>query len=184
MAGELMAATLAILALAAVGLVGWSYTTRVERRAGPAPGASWVLPEVATPYRLAIQSAEGRHAIPPGLLGRLLYQESRFRPEVINGAVKSSAGAVGIAQIVPKWHPNVDPTNPFQSIEYAANYLAALKSQFGSWELALAAYNWGPGNLRDALDESGGTWPTPDWPQETRSYVADITRDVPAARSV
>lgn len=137
---------------------------------------AWKPPAAATPYLLTIDAAEGRHALPRGLLARVLYQESRFRPEVISGAVTSSAGAVGIAQLIPRYFPGVDPTNPEQSIEAAANYLAALHAQFGSWPLALAAYNWGPGNVSNHPSSV-------DWPAETRLYVAQITADIPEARA-
>lgn len=123
-----------------------------------------------------IQAAAGMHGVPEKLLARLLYQESAFRDDIISGDVQSSAGAVGIAQIIPHWHPNVDPTDPHESIHYAANYLADLKARYGSWPLALAAYNYGPGNMNDLLDERGAQW----WmyaPAETREYVADITAD-------
>jgi soluble lytic murein transglycosylase-like protein len=169
-----------LLVLLGGGVFAIFRLTRPETRssAGPTPAAEipfWDLPPAAELYRSTIAAAEGRNGIPPGLLGRLLYQESRFRPDVINGATKSSAGAVGIAQIVPRWHPDVDPTNPFASIDYAASYLAGLKSQFGTWERALAAYNWGPGNLGQAL--AAGKYPATA-PTETKNYVAQITRDV------
>ena len=108
----------------------------------------WQYPPQAAPYVLSIDAAEGRNSIPPRLLGRLLYEESRYRADIIDGSTVSSAGAVGIAQIVPYYHPTVDPLDPYASIEYAARYLASLKRQFGSWDKALAAYNWGPGNSR------------------------------------
>jgi hypothetical protein len=127
-------------------------------------------PKSAAPYLEAITQAEQANNLPPTLLARVLYQESRFRPEIINGTVKSKAGAIGIAQIVPKWHPGVNPYNPTESIAYAAGYLRQLFNQFGSWDKALAAYNWGPGNLKAAgLDRA---------PAETRDYVAQIGADV------
>jgi soluble lytic murein transglycosylase-like protein len=45
-----------------------------------------------------------------------------------------------------------------------------LRDQFGTWTLALAAYNWGPGNLSKARDPA-------KWPSETRTYVDEITRN-------
>jgi soluble lytic murein transglycosylase-like protein len=135
----------------------------------------WDYPESAAPYRLTIDAAEGQHGIPHKLLGRLLYQESRFRPDIIDGRVISSAGAIGIAQIVPRWHPDVNPRDPIASIWYAAKYLTALKRQFGTWPLALAAYNWGPGNQQaDLADKIVGN----EWPLETQKYVREITSDV------
>ena len=79
----------------------------------------------------------------------------------------SPAGAVGIAQIVPADHPDVNPYNPFASLAYAAKWLRSLYVQFGaSFELMLAAYNAGPGNVR----KYDGIPPFP----ETEAYVKRI----------
>lgn len=127
-------------------------------------------PDSAAPYLATIREAEQKHGLPESLLARLLYQESRFRPDIIEGRTVSSAGAVGIAQIVPKWHPGIDPLDPFASIDYAAGYLRRLYDQFGEWSLALAAYNWGPGNLaRQGVENA---------PRETRDYMTQILSDV------
>ncbi|MET4701990.1 hypothetical protein ABIE65_005039 [Constrictibacter sp. MBR-5] len=133
--------------------------------------SGWNPPVAAAPYMAAITLAERVHGIPHMLLARLLYQESKFRPEVISGAKSSAAGAKGIAQIVPRWHPGVDPLDPAAAIDYAAQYLRALYDRFGTWSLALAAYNWGP----TALASNGFAAA----PKETRNYVAQITADVP-----
>lgn len=135
-----------------------------------AAGGAWTPPERAQPYLAAIYAAEERHGMPRNLLARLLYQESRYREDIITGATVSSAGAQGIAQIVPRWHPEARPLDPWHSIDYAAAYLAQLQRQFGSWPMALAAYNWGPGNLRAQGFNAA--------PAETRNYVAQITADV------
>lgn len=148
-------------------------------RVPPVDDDAWALPASAAPYADAIRSAERRNDIPNGILGRLLWQESRFRPDIIEGRTVSSAGAIGIAQIVPRWHPTARPLDPFASIDYAANYLRRLKEQFGSWEAALAAYNWGPGNLRTAQRRYGddlSAW-LPNAPRETRNYVTEIGQD-------
>lgn len=132
---------------------------------------TWVPPEKAAPYLYDIYQAEDENGLPRNLLARVLYQESRYRDDIISGETISSAGAVGIAQIVPKWHPDVDPLNPYASIHYAARYLASLHRQFGNWREALAAYNWGPGNVsRKGLERA---------PLETRNYYGQILADVP-----
>jgi soluble lytic murein transglycosylase-like protein len=128
------------------------------------------------PYREALAKAEIDNGIPANLLARLAYQESRFRADVISGAKVSSAGAVGIMQIVPRWHPNANPLDPFASIRYAANYLKTLYRQFGTWELALQAYNWGQGNLNKYLKGQINTMPT-----ETANYSSQILADVGVA---
>ena len=182
-------ATLALLAAAGVYLLSRRRTpgvTALPGDGGSSPGApggassaSWVLPPSGEPYRLTIEAAEGRYSIPRNLLARLLWQESHFQPAVISGQVVSSAGAVGIAQLIPRYFPGVDPRDPTASIWAAADYLASLKSRFGSWPLALAAYDWGPGNLQSAIDRAGAEWPMLA-PAETNRYVSDITADVPA----
>lgn len=127
-------------------------------------------------YRAAIAAAEFKYSLPDGLLHRLIFQESHFRTDIITGKTVSSAGALGIAQIVPKWHPGVDPLDPFASIDYAASYLKQLRKQTKSWTDAIAAYNWGIGNLK-----RGGL---ANAPKETRDYVAQITADVPGLGGV
>ena len=138
---------------------------------------AYALPMRANPYAADIAAAELNNDIPNTLLARLLYQESRFRPDIIQGEVTSSAGAIGIAQIVPRWHPNVNPYNPQESIYYAAGYLRKLFDKFGTWRRALAAYNWGPGNLSKAIDRAGDNWISVA-PRETQNYVTQITADV------
>ncbi len=121
----------------------------------------------------ALNATEDANGIPRDLLARVAYQESHFRDAIINGTVSSDAGAVGIMQLVPRWHPNVNPRDPYASIAYAGKFLRQLHDQFGSWKLALAAYNWGPGNVQAHLT-------TPQaWPAETLAYVKEIASDVP-----
>jgi membrane-bound lytic murein transglycosylase D len=65
--------------------------------------------------------------------------------------------------------------DPEKSTEAAAKYLKALYKMFGDWEVALAAYNCGPGNVLKAIRRSGGKttfWGIYDYlPKETRNYV-------------
>ncbi len=128
-------------------------------------------------YTSLFRETEALNRLPFGLLERVAKQESGFRPDVISGKVKSSAGAVGIMQIMPKQHPNVNPYNPRASIKYAGKYLHDLYKEFGTWEYALAAYNWGPGNLRRNLREHI-LFPSYYWPGETKRYTSEILSDV------
>lgn len=136
------------------------------QRAGWLPPEPWLTN--AAPYIALAQSTETALGIPRGLLVRLLWQESNFNPRAVSGA-----GAQGIAQIVPAWHPGVDPFDPAEAIPYAGAYLARLKRRFGTWALALAAYNWGEGNLSTKGIAAA--------PPETRAYVAAITADAGVA---
>jgi soluble lytic murein transglycosylase-like protein len=132
-------------------------------------GIAWPYPR-GQEYQSLFDDASNQYGLPAGLLAAQGWQESRFRPEVIDGTVISSAGAVGIMQLIPRFYPGVDPTDPTQAIPAAAQSLAKYQRQFGAWDLALAAYNWGPGNLSKHLN-----MPRDTWPQETQDYVNNIT---------
>ena len=121
-------------------------------------------------YRPAIEAAERSYGLPPGLLARLLYQESHYRTDIITGQKRSTAGAVGIAQFLPATAAElgIDPLDPVQAINGAARYLSKLYAAFGDWKLALAAYNFGWGNVQKGRP----------WPAETVAYVGDISTDV------
>ena len=138
----------------------------------------WTVPANGRKFLPAFIQAERMYNIPPNLLGRIAYQESRFREDIIYGKVKSPANAVGLMQIIPRWHPDVDPTDPFDSINYAGYYLRKNYDRFGSWDKALAAYNWGPTILSKTIGTHGDAW-IHFAPKETQDYVAEITEDVP-----
>lgn len=134
--------------------------------------------KVPAALRGAFSSAAAQYSLPAGLLEAVAYRESRYRQDIINGTTRSTAGAVGIMQVIPRWHPELGEAgalDPQRAIPYAAKYLRQLFNQFGTWPLALAAYNWGQGNLerKDLADGVIGD----DWPAETRAYVDEITRN-------
>lgn len=98
--------------------------------------------------------------------------------------IKSKMGAVGLWQFMPATGREYgmlvstdmdDRMDPEKSTVAAAKYLKSLYRMFGNWEVALAAYNCGPGNVRKAIRKSGGKttfWGIYDHlPKETRSYV-------------
>ncbi len=132
---------------------------------GPAAGAAAVPAWVPTAYRDLVGHAAAGAGIAPGLLAALLRAESGFDPGVV-----SHAGAQGIAQLMPATAAGLgvrDPFDPGQAVPAAARLLAGHLRAFGSVELALAAYNAGPGAVR----RHGGVPPFP----ETRAYVARVT---------
>lgn len=132
----------------------------------------WIPPAGAAPYLATIRNAEIQYSLPENMLARLLYQESHYRPEIINGTKKSSAGALGIAQFMPATakEMGIDPLDPNQAIPAAAKYLKGLYNRFGNWQEALAAYNWGQGNVsRKGIDQA---------PTETRNYFSEILADL------
>lgn len=102
----------------------------------------------------------------------------------LNPRARSNVGAGGLWQFMYttgklyglKVNSYVDDRNdPFKATEAACQYLAKLYDIFGDWNLALAAYNSGPGNVMKAIRRSGGQrnywqiWPY--LPRETRGYV-------------
>lgn len=132
---------------------------------GYTPATTWPTPAKGLKYEDWFVRASQEHGLPPGLLSRMAKQESNYDPNVV-----SHAGAIGLMQIVPKWHPDVNPKDPQESIFYAAGYIKHLKKLTGSWIMALAAYNWGIGNLRrKGIDAA---------PKETQNYIAYISRDI------
>lgn len=138
---------------------------------------SWTIPASGQPYQAALLAAERKYDLPHNLLARVAYQESRFRDDIISGETISSANAQGLMQIVPRWHPDVDPLDPWDSIDYAGLYLSKLYKKFGGWDKALAAYNWGPGNMSKNIKATGDSW-LQNVPGETYNYVTQITSDI------
>jgi hypothetical protein len=105
--------------------------------------------------------------LPIEFFTRVIWQESRF-----NVRARSSAGAQGIAQFMPKTAFSrglLNPFDPFRSLQESASYLRELKSRFGNFGLAAAAYNAGPGRVARWL--SGKL----HLPAETVAYVRIVT---------
>ncbi|MFZ1471203.1 MAG: lytic transglycosylase domain-containing protein [Paracoccaceae bacterium] len=114
-------------------------------------------------YLEVAKSAARKHGVPEDLFLRLIQQESGWNP----GAV-SHKGATGLAQLMPgtarKLGVAIDV--PAENLEGGARYLRQMYDKFGSWKLALAAYNAGPA----AVEKHGGVPPY----AETKNYVLVI----------
>jgi hypothetical protein len=123
----------------------------------------------------AVYRAADAYGIPRDLFFRQIKQESGFRPEVWDGRVRSSAGAIGAGQLMPGTAAElgVDPYDVEQNLMGAARYLRQQLDTFGDPALALAAYNAGPGRVRQA----GGV---PNI-EETQNYVRTILGDTAPA---
>ncbi|MBW3601124.1 MAG: lytic transglycosylase domain-containing protein [Actinobacteria bacterium] len=130
---------------------------------GPAPAWAGSLPEEGRQWAPAIEEAARRHGVDGRLLAALVWAESAFQP-----AARSSAGALGLAQLMPGTAAgmDVDPSVPGQNLQGGARYLSEQLRRFDSTELALAAYNAGP----MAVQEAGGV---PDI-AETQAYVVRV----------
>ncbi|WP_113910906.1 lytic transglycosylase domain-containing protein [Roseovarius dicentrarchi] len=94
--------------------------------------------------KLAKEAAR-KYSVPEDLFLRLVQQESGWK-----AAALSHKGAIGLAQLMPGTAAllRVDPHDPKQNLEGGARYLAMQYREFGSWRLALAAYNAGPGAVK------------------------------------
>lgn len=71
---------------------------------------------------------------------------------------KSSANAIGLMQVVGKWHgaTEAELRDPRTNVRIGVRYLFDLMKRFGDLELALSAYNWGPTALSKLLSEGQG----------------------------
>lgn len=114
-------------------------------------------------YKSLISEASRATGIPTNVLSALIKSESNFNPNA-----KSPVGAMGIAQFMPETAKGmgINPLDPAQAIAGAAKYLKQQFDKFGSMDLALAAYNAGPG----AVSKYGGIPPY----AETQNYVRKI----------
>jgi peptidoglycan DL-endopeptidase CwlO len=128
-----------------------------------------------------LNQAEADNGIPTDLLAAMAYQESSFLQNVIDGTRASSAGALGLMQLMPQYYASVQVPTPFSAsdtsnqISDAANTMVTNYNALNSWPLAIAAYNAGLG----AVQSAGGI------PQngQTPQYVANILANAPAANA-
>jgi hypothetical protein len=121
---------------------------------------------------LILESAAAANALPLEFFARVIWQESRFRPNARGPVTRSGHRAEGIAQFMPYTADErglLDPFNPVAALPKAAEFLRELRAEFGNLGLAAAAYNAGPGRVRRVLDGQSNL------PAETRHYVQSIT---------
>ncbi len=163
---------IAFLAVAAIGLgfLADFLITFFEKQAYPREYAEYV------------EVYAEQYGVPETMIFAVIRTESGFD----SGAV-SHAGAVGLMQMMPEtfeWLTNemlfdhLDAGmlyDPETNIKYGTYYLSRLYDRYGDWELALAAYNGGQGNVDEWLEDSayadgeGGLKEIPF--RETRQYV-------------
>ena len=156
-----------VLALVLLTVVAES--TRLEssnakptvRRAAAAPAMRPSCP-VPRPFRSAFATASATTGVPLSVLVATAYEESRMDPTAHSGV-----GATGLLQLMPATarELRLDGEDPAANVLAGARYLRQMIDRFGSLELALAAYNAGPG----AVERAGGAPTT-----ATLRYVKNI----------
>ncbi|MGY1639869.1 transglycosylase SLT domain-containing protein [Geodermatophilus sp. SYSU D00703] len=144
---------------------------RVLPTQAPATGSASGGSLAGVPYANLFTAAGARHGVDPALLAAVASQESGFDASAV-----SPAGAQGLMQFMPATAQGlgVDAFDPASAVDGAARYLSQLTDQFGSTELALAAYNAGPGTVR----RHDGIPPYP----ETQDYVRSVMSKAGAYR--
>ena len=120
-----------------------------------------------------IHVAATEHGIDPLLIKAIIKAESNFDPAAV-----SPKGAQGLMQLMPATAKDLqvaDPFDPLENIVGGTKYLRSLLDSYG-WdvELSLAAYNAGPGNVKNAI---------PNFP-ETRTYVAKVLDNYQSYRAI
>jgi soluble lytic murein transglycosylase len=133
-------------------------------------------------YYELVELYSKKHAVPKELVFAIIKTESNFDKNA-----KSHAGAMGLMQMIPSTYEFLSSKlgetpvtsllyDPETNIKYGTYYLQYLYSKFGSWELVLAAYNWGEGNLSRFIEANG--YDEGDYKNipvsETRSYVKKV----------
>lgn len=117
-------------------------------------------------FRPDLESAARNSGLDPALLLAVVMEESGGDP-----AARSAKGAQGLMQLMPETARELgvnNPVNPAQNLHGGARYLAEMLEKFsGQLDVALAAYNAGPGTV----ERLGGK--VPDYP-ETQKYVKKV----------
>ena len=113
-----------------------------------------------------IEDAAGQFGVEPSLIRAVISVESNGNPQAV-----SPAGAQGLMQLMPKTATELGVTDPFdprQNIIAGTRYLSRLLDRYqGNQKLALAAYNWGMGNLEKNPSAL---------PRETRNYIVRVEK--------
>ena len=137
--------------------------------------------ERAGRYKAMIQRVMGEEGVPQDLI-YLAVAESGFQPTAVN----HRSGAGGMWQFMPHGDYGLSRTgyvderfDPEKSTRAYARYMKFLYNQLGDWYLAMAAYDWGAGNVQHAVQKTGYAdywelYKRNNLPGETKNYVPEI----------
>lgn len=117
-----------------------------------------------------ILAASSKYGIEPEVIAGVIEQESGGNPNAL-----SRTGAIGLMQLMPGTASGlgVNPFDPTENIDGGTKYLSIQLKRFGNLELALAAYNAGPGAVESNRFKKFA---------ETRGYISNIPRLIPKYR--
>jgi membrane-bound lytic murein transglycosylase D len=146
--------------------------------------------ERAGRYKAMIQKVLAEEGVPQDMI-YLAVAESGFQPQALN----AKSGAGGMWQFMPfgsygltrnGWFD--ERFDPEKSSRAYARYIKSLHDQFGDWYLAMAAYDWGPGNIQKAVMRTGYAdfwelYRRNAMPAETKNYVPQILAAVIMAKN-
>lgn len=138
---------------------------------------NWKTAPNATLYLPTLNETEADFRIPHDLLARIAYQESSFRADVVDGTECSKAGCKGLMQLNPVYFPHAG-LDWKDDVFTAADLLDEQYRRFKDWQLAIAAYNDGGGNVHQYVLRQR------ELPAETLDYVAQVVADVPVPGSI
>lgn len=144
-------------------------TKAQQAQAAPASQAV-TIPKDSPYYGTAITAARASGYDPDWFTAQIAV-ESHFDPNA-----RSPKGAEGIAQIIPQYHPGVNPNDPAAALNYAAQLMAQYSKKYGGdtrW--ALAAYNMGEPAFDQIWNQTGGNPQLSMLPTETQKYIRDVT---------
>jgi transglycosylase-like protein with SLT domain len=129
-----------------------------------------------------VQAAAAQYGVDPTLALAVAQKESGLNPSAVN----PTTGAAGVMQLMPATAAALGVTNsldPAQNIPAGVRYLSQLLNSYGGdVGKALAAYDWGLGNVNNAVAQYGSNWLSVA-PSETQAYVASITGQAAPAPS-
>ncbi len=137
-------------------------------------------PETIKVGKQNISIPQGEEFAPPTLVKAVMQVESAGKSKAV-----SSKGAAGLMQLMPATAKDLGVTDRFdpqQNVEGGSKYLQQQLAKFGDSKLALAAYNWGPSNVSNAIKRLEAQDIAPTWdnikksaPTETKQYVDTVT---------
>ncbi len=141
----------------------YAHATALQKRHRVQPPARRSAPP--GPFDAIIQRYANAYEVEAAIVRAIIEAESAFNP-----AARSRAGAIGLMQLMPMTarELQIDPFVPEQNIEGGVRYFSQLLKKFGGLELALVAYNAGPGFAERYVRGQARLY------GETREYVKNV----------